>query len=68
MSLQKKRFKLLNPEQWGLDPSKTFIAVETKKGYAIRVTNTDWIGLPKSLVERFPGIYQPIKSGRIQSK
>ena len=68
MSPQPKKFKLLNPEQWGLDPSKTFIAVQTDKGYAIRITNTEWIGLPKSLVERLPAIYQPIKGGYTKSK
>ena len=55
-----RRFKLLNSEQWGLDPSKTFVAVETDKGFAIRVTNTDWIGLPKFLVLRNRAIFKPL--------
>ena len=63
-----KKFKLLNPEQWGLDPSKTFIATETLRGYAIRLTKDDWIGLPKSLVERQKGIFKPISGGPRKSK
>lgn len=63
-----KKFKLLNPEQWGLDPSKTFVATQTTKGYAIRISKTEWIGLPQSLVERQNGIFKPLNSGFKKSK
>ncbi len=65
--LHPKKFKLLNPEQWGLNPSKTFVATQTMKGYAIRISKTDWIGLPKSLVERQNGIFKPLNSGSKKS-
>ena len=57
----KRRFKLLNPEQWGLDPSKTYVFVETEKGFALRITKDGWIGLPKSHVESNPGIFKPVE-------
>ena len=66
--LHPKKFKLLNPEQWGLNPAKKFIAVETTKGYAIRITKDEWIGLPKSLVEKHSGIYKPVNSGSQESQ
>jgi hypothetical protein len=59
----KKRFRLLNPEQWGLDPSKTYIAVETEHGFSIRIGKDEWIGLPKRHVLRNKGIFKPANDG-----
>lgn len=64
-----RRFRLLNPEQWGLNPSKVFIAFETNKGFAIRIGQNDWIGLPKSHVLRnSPGIFRPLSDGSYKSR
>ena len=53
-----KRYVLEFPHYWGLDSTKTYVAVETEKGYAIRLTIKSWIGLPKDLVEDSPDIFK----------
>ena len=58
-----KRYMLLNPIEWGLDPEKDFVAVETKNGYAIRLKKDAWIGLPKYLVEENPEVFKLLKDG-----
>jgi hypothetical protein len=58
-----KRYKLLKPENWALLSDKTYVAVETINGYAIRISEKGWIGLPKDHVEKNPSIFKLLKDG-----
>lgn len=42
-----------------LNPRELFLAKETNVGYTVDVGNGEWIGLPKSLVENSPKVFEP---------
>lgn len=48
---QRKTFRLLRPDLFGLDKHKSYIVSETDNGYTMKVNDTEWCGFPKSVVE-----------------
>ena len=41
-----------------LNPKELFLAKETNVGYTVDIGNGEWIGLPKSLVEHSPRVFE----------
>ncbi len=58
-----KRYKLLKPKNWALSSDKIYVAVETVNGYAIRISEKGWIGLPKEHVENNPRLFKLLEGG-----
>jgi hypothetical protein len=52
-----KTFRFKKPEVFNLPPA-AYYAVETPKGYVIKISDKDWIGLPKSIVEGAPETFE----------
>ena len=53
-----KKYSVKFPTYLGLNPENPHFAKETPKGYRIKVSDYQWIGLPKAVVENNPNLFE----------
>ena len=56
-----KIFRLKKAHSWfpDLEYKKLYLAIETDNGYIIKVSEGEYIGLPKRIVENSPKVFEP---------
>lgn len=57
----RKKFEVNMPKKLGLSPGKKYIFTETENGYSLRINTSEWIGMPKSVIESNPQLYTLIR-------
>ena len=53
-----KKYKVLYPEYFGLDPDQPFVFDKTVGGYCCRINSGAYIGMPRYLIEGHPHLFK----------